>query len=345
VLTAHATSSTAQVTLQADGPGNTYALLSSVFGGSPYEVPDCGHPEFGPHITEEWNAELGRQVFVFHIHVNEDDDRCTNFDRQRNEIKTYGPSLSNVKGAFGEVHTYRWKFRLDAGFKPSPNFTHIFQIKAGDGSDDGAPIITITPRAGSPETLQIIFTPSSGTSGGGVKASANLSAFKGQWIEVYVRTLYTDTGTFEILLSKVSDGTPLLAWSSNNIDMWRAEATFNRPKWGIYRSLNSIAYLRDERVLFADFCIAEGASTCVSIPPMTRPHITSHAVNGSNLVLSGTNGVPGWAYYVLTSTNVARPLINWTRAATNVFRAAGDFAFTNNLGGSPQQYYLLLLAP
>lgn len=249
---------TAAVSLQADGPGNTYELISSVLGGNPMEVPDCSHPGFGRHIIEEWDDFIGKYVFVFHIHVIPDDDRCINFDRQRNEIKTYGPSPAYLKGEYDEVHTYRWRFKLDAGFQPSPSFTHIFQIKAGDGSDSGAPTITFTPRYGSPETLQLIFTPSSGTSGGGTKAQVPLDSFKGEWVQAYVRTLYSETGTIDVLLTRVRDGAVLLSYTNDNLDMWRGDATFNRPKWGIYRSLNSPAYLRDEQVRFADFCIAEG---------------------------------------------------------------------------------------
>jgi hypothetical protein len=254
------TSLYSQVYLSADGPGKTYELVSKVLGGAPYEVPDCKHTSFGSHITEEWDSQLGKYVFVFHIHVNEDDDRCSAFDRQRNEIKTYGPSPDNVKGTKGEIHTYQWKFKLDPGFKPSPNFTHIHQIKAGDGSDAGAPIITITPRSKTPEALEIIHTPSGG--GGGVVKSTELAPFKGTWVEVYEKVKYTDNGSYEILIKRVNDGAVLLSYSNNNIDLWRGDATYNRPKWGIYRSLNSTSYLRDEKVRFADFCIAEGNAVC-----------------------------------------------------------------------------------
>ncbi|HEY0612722.1 MAG TPA: DNRLRE domain-containing protein, partial [Chitinophaga sp.] len=61
-----------------------------------------------------------------------------------------------------------------------------------------------------------------------------------------------------------SDGATLLSYSNNNINMWRDGTTFCRPKWGIYRSLNSISELRDEQVRFADFCIAEGSAVCPS---------------------------------------------------------------------------------
>jgi len=254
----------AQVTLSANGPGDTYELIQSVLGsGTAGEVPDCGHTSFGRHITEEFDAQLNRYVFVFHIHVTPDNDRCNgSTDRQRNEIKTQGSSPANVKGSLNETVTYRWKFKLDAGFKPTANFCHIHQIKAGDG-DDGAPIITITPRAGNPQKLQIIHSTGSGGTGGEVH-SVDLLGFKRGWGEVFEKIKYSTSGSYEVVIKRVSDGATLLTYSNSNINMWRDGTTFCRPKWGIYRSLNSISELRDEQVRFADFCIAEGNATCPS---------------------------------------------------------------------------------
>jgi hypothetical protein len=97
-----------------------------------------------------------------------------------------------------------------------------------------------------------------------------------------------------------------------------------------------------ERVLLQ----AEIQSIMVGPPPMTQPRIAGVTMNGPDLVLSGTNGVPGGTYYVLTSTNVARPLLNWTRVATNAFAGDGGFSFTNPAAANaPQQFYLLQLAP
>jgi len=81
----------------------------------------------------------------------------------------------------------------------------------------------------------------------------------------------------------------------------------------------------------------------VQLPP--PPAITGfvQATNGSFLV-SGTNGTPGFGYYVLTTTNLALPLSQWAAVATNVFDANGNFAFTNAPGvGAPQNYFLLKL--
>jgi hypothetical protein len=255
--------SPAGVMLSADGPGNTYELVASVFGGDPMEDPDCAHPSFGRHVREEFDPVLGKNVFVFTLHVTPDNDRCNGAtDRQRNEIKTYGPSPDNLKGQSNETVTYRWKFRLDTGFKPSPGFTHIHQIKAGDGSNDGAPLITLTPRYGNPDKLELIHTGNTSASSLGKLASIDLAPLKGTWVEVTETVVYATAGRIEISIRRVSDGLVLLTYNNNHIDLWRDGATFCRPKWGIYRSLNNPSYLRDEEVKFADFCIAEGNAVC-----------------------------------------------------------------------------------
>jgi hypothetical protein len=249
----------AQVTLTADGQTDAYTLVNSALGAGP-ETPDCSHPSFGEHITQTSDATLGKSVFVFNIHVTPDNDRCTNFDRQRLEIKTDGGSPAYVKGFLDDSVSYRWKFKLPDGFQPSPNFTHIHQIKAGDG-DSGAPIITLTPRAGSPNSLQIIATDSNGT--GTTLFQTDLAPFVGVWVEAFEQITYSHTGKYSVVI-KTLDGTTLLTYSNSNIDMWRTGTTFCRPKWGIYRSLLSQSFLRDEQLRFDRFCIAKGSDTCPS---------------------------------------------------------------------------------
>jgi len=68
------------------------------------------------------------------------------------------------------------------------------------------------------------------------------------------------------------------------------------------------------------------------------------ANGGGSFVMSGTGGVTNGTYYVLTSTNVALPLNQWTPVATNPFDASGNFTFTNTpAANSPQMFYLLQL--
>jgi uncharacterized repeat protein (TIGR01451 family) len=88
--------------------------------------------------------------------------------------------------------------------------------------------------------------------------------------------------------------------------------------------------------------------TTVIIPGVS-PHISSfNMVNGTNLVIGGTNGVTGGTYYLLDSTNIAKPLSQWVSVATNVVSTNGaannPFTFTATNVVTPnsgQQFYIL----
>ena len=51
------------------------------------------------------------------------------------------------------------------------------------------------------------------------------------------------------------------------------------------------------------------------------------AAGGGNFILSGVGGTNSGTYYVLTTTNLAMPLANWTPIATNQFDSQGQFHF------------------
>ena len=283
VLTVFATPfmGNAQVTLNADGPGNTYELINSVLAPSgnvietPDLMPDGSHSAFGRHIAEVFDTDLNKYVFEFYAHldtgvygITDNDISTLRTDRQRIEIKTYGSSPSNLKGTLGETVTYKWKFKIPVGFKPSANFTHIHQIKPVDG-DDSNPIFTLTARKGTPNRMQLIYVVDENGSND-YKTEISLSLFEGIWVDV-VEVIKIGTGTsgsYSILIKKVSDGTVLMTYSNNSIQTIRTAATdpnipqvansFIRPKWGIYRSLLDVASLRDDSIRFSDFSIAEG---------------------------------------------------------------------------------------
>ncbi|MGB7768100.1 MAG: LamG-like jellyroll fold domain-containing protein [Verrucomicrobiia bacterium] len=64
---------------------------------------------------------------------------------------------------------------------------------------------------------------------------------------------------------------------------------------------------------------------------------------GSNLVVSGSGGVPGAAYYVLASTNLtAEPSCLWQRVATNVFSGTGEFSNSIPITLSVPQEFLIV---
>ncbi len=254
----------AQVFLDADGAGNTYELINSVLapGFDAVEVPDCNHGAFGRHIDEVFDTDLNTNVFRFFIHASDDDDRCINVDRQRNEIKTYDKSPDNLKGVVGENVEYRWKFKIAAGFQPSSSFTHIHQLKAVGGTESAMPLITLTLRKATPNRLELRYAE---TTTQVTLTQVDLAPFEGEWVEVVETVQYGETGAYNITIKKVSDGSSLLSYSNNTIRMWKTSADFIRPKWGIYRSLNNPLDLRDEEVLFANFSIMEFATFPVEL--------------------------------------------------------------------------------
>lgn len=71
------------------------------------------------------------------------------------------------------------------------------------------------------------------------------------------------------------------------------------------------------------------------------PAVSSLSFGGGKLTLAGTNGFAGGTYYLLSSTNPAAPVSNWTYEATNAFLGTA-FAFTNTLPpGAPLKFYQL----
>lgn len=255
----------AQTTLEADGAGNTYELINSVLApnNNVVEVPDCNHSGFGRHIDEVFDADLNKYVFRFHIHTSPDNDRCINFDRQRNEIKSYDKSPDNLKAVKHEKVQYKWKFKLDSLFQPSAKFTHIHQIKSVGGTESSMPLITLTPRKSTPDRLELRYAEALSQV---TLHQVDLAPFKGTWVEATETILYDETGLgeYEIIINEVSTGNTLFTYANTSIRTWKTDAEFLRPKWGIYRSLLDSTSLRDEAVLFADFSIEELISTSLT---------------------------------------------------------------------------------
>jgi hypothetical protein len=102
--------------------------------------------------------------------------------------------------------------------------------------------------------------------------------------------------------------------------------------------------LDDVRIYERALSQPEIQSAMVGSPPVTNPRIVTASLSNGSLVFSGTNGVPGGTYHVLTSTDVALPVANWTRLATNSFGPNGEFNFTNQVNPlAPQSFYVLQL--
>jgi len=282
-----------EVFMDADSTGNAYARITSKLFN--YEVPDCWHNTV--HMTEGWDNSLNKNVFLLNLHwtngiggtnaATNDNDRCTNYDRQRTEMKVDAGAPAYMQGQYGDTHHYRWKFKLDSTFQTETNFTHVHQIKAGDGTvDTDNPLMTFTPVKSSKgvDSLQLryISTTETGSVTTHLK-DAVLAPFIGNWVEVFESVTYGDTGKYSVTIQKVSDETVLFTYTNNNIWMWRTGITFCRPKWGLYRSLIDSASLKSETVKFADVALVEGTTATT---PAAPSNLVAANLSGNKVKLS-----------------------------------------------------------
>ncbi|MBR3075467.1 MAG: hypothetical protein IKH11_06905 [Bacteroidales bacterium] len=257
--------------LVADGDdAHTYELILSK--GYNYETPDhSGAHANEPfrHIRQSYDKSLGKYVFDFYLHIENDDDRgkAEVTDRQRNEIKTDAHSPDSLVAQYGETLKMTWKFCLPAGMKTTNKFAHIHQLKGIDNKEGTAdvalPGITFTCRSLSngKQQLQVICTDSAVESDGHQTylARADLADFLGEWVSVTETVLFADDGDYSVVINRIRDGKQLVKVEHAKIDTWRKDCSGMRPKWGLYRNFGEkrsmASQLRDEILKFADFDI------------------------------------------------------------------------------------------
>lgn len=329
-------------TLKADGVLDTYTLIDNAFGSGatselPENYPSCNSIH-SRHVTQGWDSTLNENVFLFHIYYNPPDsidyDRCANTDRQRVEIKTV--SADNLEGHEGDLQIFKWKFKMDSLFQPSPNFCHLHQIKHTGGTDDGAPLMTITPRHYSdttqPEWLQLIYSAPTGKSGSGTLYQVPLAPLKGKWLEATEEVVYSHAGKYEVTIQTLN-GDTVMHYVNYYLDLDRGTAGYHRGKWGIYRSLNSPSYLRNEIVKFADFQVITGMHYTA---PNTPINVKANEVSSNQIDLKWQNNSD-----VRTDFLIQRSLDGniWTNIGIS---GANDSSYSDyNLNDSTTYYYRL----
>jgi hypothetical protein len=221
------------------------------FGFDYTEHPHCtggygGHGD-GVHGDVDHDQYFDKLVFRFDIHINPviDGDRCSasTIDRQRNEMKsiTNNSEWAKVQGNWDEWQMLEWKFKLPRGLQPTANFFHVHQLKAQDGPNIDSPTITITPRAtsaGLNKRIQVIHSVDGVPTGKGtIVDNVPLSEFEDEWVQVREEIHYRHDGYYSLKITRIRDGSVLIDFTDDDIDMWRVGSSYIRSKFGLYRSL------------------------------------------------------------------------------------------------------------
>lgn len=88
--------------------------------------------------------------------------------------------------------------------------------------------------------------------------------------------------------------------------------------------------------------LANGTITVVS---RTAPSISGLSKTGTNLIFNVTDGAAGGLWKLLTSTNVALPLLSWTTNNSGVFDGSGNVNVTNGINPTEPQRYFRIQSP
>jgi VCBS repeat-containing protein len=268
-----------EVTLDSDGKDtglSAYVLIENAFADGSIETPDLystNHTEV-EHIVEDEDLTVGPHfVFLAHRDLDHDRDAGPN-DRQRNEIKSYDKSDVTLKAYLNDTFQYSWKFRVTSDMQLSSRFSHFFQIKAKNFSEDNSngndnqPMFTLSgaEKSSSGNELQVRYNSGYQANGNSTSdvylSTVEWALITDEWVEVFVQITYAEEGKFQLNLTRLSDDTTIIDIDEQNIDTWRGvdDEDFVRPKWGIYRSIVETDSLREEeeRVQFANFSIKKG---------------------------------------------------------------------------------------
>lgn len=234
------------------------------------------HPGGQPHIYSTGSA------YRFDMHTVDRDGS----DRQRNESKgmrtSSNPSIKILKD-----QTWRISYDLyiPDTLDGASSFQHIAQMKV-PGS--GAPIYTLSAPTGRLQLRHWNWYPTCcATTEVG---STNLAPIQNKWVNTTFEFKASKNGYLRWVLRDGS--TTLVDRQLNNVDMWPEENTYLRPKWGIYRSIESSG-LQNTYIMIRNLQAHQQTGTTTPSPTPTRtttppPGGNSYEAEASGNTLNGT---------------------------------------------------------
>ncbi|EEF61857.1 beta strand repeat-containing protein [Pedosphaera parvula] len=228
------------------------------------------------------------------------------------------PSISIAAGATFDVSAYS-SYGLPSG---------VTLGASGTGTVVGSTAATIKGAASSGATITL--------------TSPLALIFKPQ-------TFNGDANHPALFVSQISQGQLILSGSSITINNSGSSALGAGVYSLIQAAPGAVISVGTPSVTVTGAGLAPGATASLSVNGSSvnlvvsssgpKPSIGSVTISGGSLIFSGSNGSQGGTYTVLATTNVALPLSQWTRVATNSFSPTGNFNSTNVIGANPQRYF------
>ncbi|QLH25991.1 hypothetical protein HYQ63_39765 [Streptomyces sp. Rer75] len=202
------------------------------------------------HPDRDYVVIEGGDHYRFNI-WKDDRDTTGGGDRQRTESKGMVQGGTKLKMRDGETWTLSYEMYMPSSLHGTSRFTHIFQTKTP--VDNGGPYITLDlGRSGSKETLRARAYANSGSPD---IASTDLSPLRNKWITVEWKLTVGSSGkaTFTARNGTGSGAPVAVQGSMSNVKM-PDQGDYQRPKWGIYRSVESASSdILDTYLLFRNY--------------------------------------------------------------------------------------------
>ncbi|MFE0026038.1 hypothetical protein [Amycolatopsis sp. NPDC059021] len=216
----------------------------------------------GTKAFEGIEADRGHQhpgrkyVYVEGDHYRFDiwaDDRDTTGggDRQRTEVKGMVQNGTALKMRDGETWTISYEMYVPSTLHGTSKFTHIFQTKTP--STNGGPWVTLDlTRDGGTELIQARAYANPGSPS---IASTRLAPLRDKWITVeWTLTPGSKGAAACVIRDGTGPGAPVAVQGSRTGVTIPDQGDYVRPKWGIYRSVQSAKTdIIDTHLLFRNF--------------------------------------------------------------------------------------------
>ncbi|MBP8533355.1 hypothetical protein [Streptomyces sp. MK37H] len=204
----------------------------------------------GAHPDRKYVIVEGGDHYRFNI-WRDDRDTTGGGDRQRTESKGMVQDGSALKMRDGETWSLSYEMFMPTSLHGTSKFTHIFQTKTP--VDNGGPYITLDlGRSGSTETLRARAYANSGSPD---IASTNLAPLRNKWITIeWTFTIGSKGKAAFVARNGTGSGAPVAVQGSMSNVKMPDQDDYQRPKWGIYRSVESASSdILDTYLLFRNF--------------------------------------------------------------------------------------------
>ncbi|MGW3567772.1 hypothetical protein ACWDSL_28620 [Streptomyces sp. NPDC000941] len=214
--------------------------------------------------ADRGNAHPDRDYVVIedgdHYRFNiwkDDRDTTGDGDRQRTESKGMVQGGTKLKMRDGETWSISYEMFMPTSLHGTSKFTHIFQTKTP--VDNGGPYVVLDlGRSGSTETLRARAYANSGSPD---IASTNLSPLRNKWITIeWTFTIGSSGKAGFVARNGTGSSAPVAVQGSMSNVKIPDQDDYVRPKWGIYRSVESASSdIIDTYLLFRNFKASKGA--------------------------------------------------------------------------------------